>query len=195
MQQFINLQTLISNDRLANIIKYSEMVRCLEGDFFEFGVFRGGSLELLANLHPERSIIGIDSFCGLPAPGEYDTHDKGDFSEVDFGAIKGYFSTMHRNVTLLRGFSPKVFDKIHKFKMTSFVHVDVDLYNSVYHACDFFYPRLVDGGVMLFDDYGFESTPGCKSYLDEFSKIITPAYQGELEYYPGHSNKQYLIVK
>ena len=36
-----------------------------------------------------------------------------------------------------------------------FVHVDVDLFEPTRESIAFFYPRMVPGGVMLFDDYGF----------------------------------------
>jgi len=49
-----------------------------------------------------------------------------------------------------------------------FVHVDADIYRSVLDACAFFWPRLSPGGVLVFDDYGFESCPGAKRAVDEY---------------------------
>jgi len=48
------------------------------------------------------------------------------------------------------------------------VHIDVDIYQSVKDCCEFFYPRLHAGGVMLFDDYGKWTCPGAKLAVDEF---------------------------
>jgi len=50
----------------------------------------------------------------------------------------------------------------------AFAHVDVDIYRSVLDCCEFIYPRLVQGGFMLFDDYGFASCPGARRAVDEF---------------------------
>ncbi len=202
----LNLQTLLSNDRLANIIRYSEMVKDLEGDVAEFGVFRGGTLELLAQLHPSKRVIGIDSFEGLPYPSEKDTHKLGDFNEVDYAAIYGYFKTLFLNVQLHKGFSPGVFNNLHPHRMYSFVHIDVDLYQSVKDGLDYFYPRMIKGGVILLDDYGWQSTPGAKIAVDEFIKYLLEGEAKkiddifgcikELRYYKnGPSHKQFLIIK
>lgn len=203
---FLKLQTLLSLDRIANLIRFNELTKDLEGDICEFGVFRGGSLELLAQLNPGKTVWGIDSFEGLPAPTEKDNyHHEGDFKEVEYENIKGYFGTMYRNVNILKGWSPSVFKEIDPFKKFSYVHIDVDLYQSVKDGLDYFYPRMVDGGVIILDDYGWESTEGAMKATDEFvqSLISTypPSYCGELFYFPWvsgwckKSHKQYLIVK
>ncbi|MBP6694998.1 MAG: hypothetical protein KA161_07705 [Saprospiraceae bacterium] len=208
MMENIKLQTLLSLDRLANLIRYNELIKELEGDVAEFGVFRGGSLELLAQLNPGKTVWGIDSFEGLPAPTDKDNyHKEGDFKEVEYENIKGYFGTMYRNVNLLKGFSPAIFLNIDPFKKFCFVHIDVDLYQSVKDGLDYFYPRMVDGGVIILDDYGWESTEGAKKATDEFAAEINPNFFGELFYYGNgetsfacrnqqpNSHKQFLIIK
>lgn len=49
-----------------------------------------------------------------------------------------------------------------------FVHVDVDLYEPTHGCIEYFYPRLVTGGVLLCDDYGSLNWPGAKQAIDEF---------------------------
>jgi len=204
MNPFGILPTLISTDRLCNLIRYSEMVKDLEGDIAEFGVFQGGSLEILAKFNLHKTVWGIDSFEGLPISCEKDNfHKQGDFSETSYENLKGYFGIQHRNVNLLQGFSPDIFNVIHPHKKFCFVHVDVDLYQSVKDALDFFYPRMVTGGVIILDDYGFESTQGAKIAIDEFKKYLNEenikgnifSKAGELFYYGNYSHKQYLIIK
>jgi O-methyltransferase len=46
--------------------------------------------------------------------------------------------------------------------------VDADLYTSVRECCEFFWPRMVNGGVVVFDDYGFSNCPGAKKAIDEY---------------------------
>ena len=197
MDSILNLDTLISNDRLANIIKYADLARPLEGNYAEVGVFRGGSLELIAKLNPDKEIYAFDSFTGLPRPTEHDNyHQEGDFKDTDYEGLKFYFERFHHNITLFKGFVPHTFTMIDPFKMYSFVHIDVDLYQSVKDSLDYFFPRMVMGGIIIIDDYGFESTRGALVSVDEFVSNITPAFKGELFYYPGGpSHKQYLIVK
>ena len=49
-----------------------------------------------------------------------------------------------------------------------FVHLDVDIYEPTRFALDFFDSRLVVGGIVIVDDYGFVTCPGAKRAVDEF---------------------------
>lgn len=47
-----------------------------------------------------------------------------------------------------------------------FVHVDVDLYQPTRASLEYFWPRLVAGGVIVCDDYNW---PGARQAVDEFA--------------------------
>ena len=194
MNQFSQLPTLLSVDRICNLISYSNRCQDIPGDFLEFGVYRGGSLEILAKHNPDKTIFGIDSFKGLPAASQYDSyHTEGDFSDTDHILLNGYFKLVYKNVRLVKGFSPDVFNFFdnphHRF---AFVHIDVDLYQSVLDGINFFWPRMSPGGIMLFDDYGFGSTLGAKKAIQE---SVVYKIGHELKYADGLSNKQFIVVK
>lgn len=206
MNPFATLPTLLSTDRLCNLISYSQ--RAPEGLIAEFGLYQGGSLEVIAKYNPERAVYGIDSFQGLPAPSQYDTHHEGDFHDVDYQGITGYFKMLYPNVRILKGYSPNVFQFFDDHAQFAFCHIDVDLYESVKHAIDFFYPRMVEGGIMIFDDYGWSSTLGAKRAVDEWVEaigeylqsnrqegLIIPAVATKLFYADGVSSKQFIVVK
>ena len=53
----------------------------------------------------------------------------------------------------------------------AFDHIDVDLYAPTRDALKFFYPRLIEGGIMLFDDDGFMTCPGARQAINEFIDI------------------------
>lgn len=197
MTTFSQLPTLLSTDRILNLIKYSNRAAELPGYFVEFGVYKGGSLEILAKFNPTKTVFGIDSFAGLPKPTEnVDFHAEGEFNDADFTAIHGYFRTLYPNqVRVLKGFSPQVFEFFDVHSRFAFGHIDVDLYQSCKDAAEFFWPRLVEGGSLLWDDYGFSSTRGAKKAIDEFLETVIPRFHGELKYLDGLSHKQYLIIK
>ena len=46
-----------------------------------------------------------------------------------------------------------------------FIHLDVDLYDPTAGGLAYFYPRLVPGGIIMTDDYGW---PGARRAFDEF---------------------------
>ena len=55
------------------------------------------------------------------------------------------------------------------------VHMDVDLYEPYRDSIEFFFPRLVEGGAMVFDDYGLTQFPGAKLAIDEAMDIMKPS--------------------
>ena len=56
------------------------------------------------------------------------------------------------------------------------VHIDLDLYDPIRDSIEFFYPRLVEGGIMVFDDYGLSQFPGTKLAVDEAVKSMSPSF-------------------
>lgn len=196
---FATLPTLLDITRLTNIIKYSCKANTeLDSNalFCEFGSYKGGSAEVIAKFNPNRPLFVIDSFQGLPPTDpERDFHHESEFSDVDYLGITGYFKMLYKNVRVLKGFSPDIFNFFDEHARYSFVHVDCDIYSSCSHAIDFFYPRLIEGGFIIFDDYGFSSCKGVKTCVDEFAETIEPKFKGELIDADRVSSKQYLIVK
>lgn len=197
---FTKLPTLLSPDRLANLIKYSHYASRLSGAVIELGVYKGGSLELLANENPGTDIFGVDSFQGLSAPTQYDFHNEGEFADVDAIGIIGYFKMMHPSVRIIKSFIPdafKFFDENARFR---FAHIDLDLYQPITDSLNFLLPRMTVGGVIVLDDFGFTSTPGCPKAIEDFfsNKQNAVTHRQELKYFSTDSSdscKQYLIIK
>lgn len=162
-------KSLIDLPRLQFLIDQAQICKDMkiEGAVIEIGVYEGGSLARIAGIFPNKIVYGIDTFEGMPDPSSYDTHKKGDFGDVNFLKVKEWFDNNLLNVRLIKGFFPVVANQIHEDKFC-FVHVDCDIYPSVLDCCKYFYPRLVDNGVMIFDDYGFPTTPGAKIAVDEY---------------------------
>jgi len=95
-----------------------------------------------------------------------DQHRSGDFSESSFDRVQSLVKPFD-NVTLKKGVFPASAAGLENERF-SFVHIDVDIYQSVLDSCEWFYPRLLPGSVMIFDDYGFVSCPGASQAVDEF---------------------------
>ena len=70
-----------------------------------------------------------------------------------------------------------------------FVHLDMDIYEPTIFALKFFNDRLVKGGVILLDDYGFDTCPGIPRAVQEFTET-QPGYFG-MSLLTG----QYLLIK
>ena len=172
--------TLLTEEALFTIYQTASGVRTITGDIAEIGVYKGGTAWLLGSIFSEsnRSVLMFDTFAGMPdsADSIRDLHKEGDFSDTSLAAVTKLLSS-RPNAIPVAGFFPATATPFaqHQF---AFVHIDVDIYQSVLDCCDFFYPRLSTGGVLVFDDYGQRSCPGAKQAVDEFfaSRPETPFY-------------------
>ena len=169
--------TLVSPDRLW--VLYSLALQCLklDGEFWECGVYKGGTARMLAELladHgptarglPATILRLFDTFSGMPSTDpSKDWHRAGDFTDTSALAVRdfvghGDFVAMHP------GWIPQTFLPLAQAEI-SFAHVDVDIYQSVLDCCRFILPRLKVGGVIVFDDYGFPTCPGARAAVDEY---------------------------
>lgn len=118
------------------------------GCFVEFGVYQGGSAWYLSKLAEEqgRECYLYDTFEGIPYKGEYDSHRVGDFADTNYEAVCAAIPY----AKVIKGVFP---DSVVPMPPIAFVHVDCDQYQAVTDAIDHFGPRMVPGGLMLFDDY------------------------------------------
>jgi O-methyltransferase len=141
----------------------------LKGDIAEIGVYRGGTASILGHFADAtgKQLHLFDTFAGMPETDSVkDWHKKGDFSDTSLDQVRRNLSSV-RNVNFYPGFFPATAGPV-KDAIFCFVHVDVDIYQSVKDCCDFYYPKLQAGGVMLFDDYGKFTCPGALKAVDEF---------------------------
>lgn len=195
MTQFgTHIDSLLSTDRILNLIKYSNAA-AKGGYIFECGVFRGGSLEILAKYNPGVSILAVDSFEGVSEASEFDVHQEGDFGGISSRAIIGFFEMAYPAVRIFKGWVPKIFEVFDEHTRFSFSHIDLDMHDAVRLACDFVFPRTLTGGMILFDDYKCKTTPGATKAIDEFFADKDCKFKGELFFYEGgESHKQFLVV-
>ena len=63
------------------------------------------------------------------------------------------------------GYIPDTFAHA-RIDQLAYAHVDVDLYQSVLDCVEYVYPKLVPGGILMFDDYGFPSCSRAREAAD-----------------------------
>ena len=125
----------------------------LPGPAFEFGVYNGRTINVIAKKLSDRNIYGFDSFEGLPE----------DWQRTKSGSIKhvkGHFALdalpdVESNVTLIKGFFnsslPKWLEE-NSLESISFLHIDCDLYSSTVTVFECLQPFIVPGTVIVFDE-------------------------------------------
>jgi O-methyltransferase len=163
---------MVSRDRCHVLWRTLQQSLRLGGDLVECGVFRGGTALLAARTvaasgeHAAQRLHLFDSFQGMSA----NTSEEESFRAGDFGrtspehvrTLLGPYSFVDMHV----GFIPDTFRGLHLDRI-AWAHVDLDLYESIRSAIDYLYPRLMPGGFLIFDDYGFPSCPGARRAVDE----------------------------
>lgn len=165
------------SERLLNLLYF--LIYAVENSknpIAECGVFRGFSALaiklVLSNIHKDNQLFLIDSFEGLSEPVKEDwTSDKGNFmskghfaTPVDF--VQNIFNS-YDDVKIVKGWIPEPFVSLPESNW-SFVHLDVDLYVPIYDSLNYFYPKMVSGGVIINDDYNSPYFPGAGIAWREF---------------------------
>lgn len=136
------------------------------GNFAECGVYAGMSMFFVADLC-KNNFIGIDSFQGVSKPSRHDTEY---FKHHDLSIDIKYTSSFlknFKNIILYRGWIPEVFNDI-KENSYSYVNIDVDLYEPTKNSIEYFWPKIISGGVLICDDYGSEKTIGARKAMNDY---------------------------
>lgn len=137
------------------------------GIIAEVGVYKGGTAKLIATTAPNCAVYLFDTFEGMPnATDGIDYHGVGSFSDTTLERVQALLADC-RNVHIVQGTFPDTGGVVGNERF-ALVHLDVDNYRSNKDALEFFYPRMECGGVIVFDDYEWEHTPGIRQSIDEF---------------------------
>lgn len=176
----IKYRILLDPKRAHTLYLCAKNCVSIDGDYAELGVYRGAGSKLIieASQHNKRMHL-FDTFEGLPEVNlENDPYWKeGDMSETSLEEVQSFLNC--ENALFYKGFFPASAAEV-QCSAYAFVHIDVDIYQSVKDACIYFYSKMTPGGMMLFDDYAFLSCPGVKKAVDNFfsDKPETPVVIG-----------------
>lgn len=157
---------LLTVNESIQVLECAESALKVKGDFAEVGVFRGGSARLIAEVKGKRKLHLFDTFEGLPATDEIDKYVESYAMQALLTQVKNQLRQFS-GIIFYKGLFNQTSIKI-KNKKFAFVHLDVDLFSSTKSCLEFFYPRMVKGGILLTHDYPF--MPGVKKAFDDFLK-------------------------
>lgn len=166
--------TLVDADRAWTLAQCLRHTQALSGEVWETGVYQGGSATLLKLLLEEAGAAGdrttlrlFDSFEGLPhSHHKLDFHHAGDFADTGLEQVRTTVGAEDW-IDFRKGWIPATFTGLEQARIR-FAHIDVDLHPAILDCCAFIYPRLVPGGMLVFDDYGLPSCPGARAAVDQF---------------------------
>ena len=161
----------------------------IPGAIVECGVWKGGSaltiiLTLIKFGDTDRQIYLYDTYNGMTKPTSMDFSildkklalprwEKNQFKEWEIGTLeevkKILFYTKYslNKIVFVKGDVEETISQIYPEKI-SLLRLDTDWYSSTKHELVNLFPRLVNGGVLIVDDYGYWA--GSKKAVDEFFK-------------------------
>ena len=177
--------TMLSNERLYNLFKQARDLcrRNVAGNFVECGVAAGGSSALLAYVIKQhstqpRKLFSLDSFSGMPAATDRDTHLGITADGTGWGT-----GTCAAPVQSLLNICERlaVADVVHpipgyfedtvpvekvRLGTIALLHLDGDWYSSTKVVLENLYDQVTNGGILQIDDFGFWD--GCREAIVEF---------------------------
>ncbi len=164
-------KTLVSADRCYVLFVLLQQALHVEGDIWECGVYKGGTAAMEAAIlkdhHSSKRLYLFDTFEGMPeTDSNKDWHERGDFSDTSLEEVSRFVGFENQRV-IRKGFIPETFRGLELVKI-AFAHIDLDIYKSILDSLNFIWPRLTNGGFIVFDDYGAPTCPGARAAVDEF---------------------------
>ena len=158
--------TLVDKYRCFELWRLVEQSAKLEtGALIEIGVWRGGTAALTAtqarHLGLRDKVYACDTFSGVVKAGDEDPHYlRGEHADTSRRSVEEllYDTLKLHNIEILSGVFPEgTGAEVENFKFR-FCHIDVDVYHSAKDATEWIWGRLVPGGIIIYDDYGWDTT-------------------------------------
>lgn len=182
----LGLKVSRSTRKAVYFRKMYRKISGIEGDVVECGVGRMISFQILADLlrdeGSDRKLWGFDSFEGFPEPTAEDTSPRnpqaGEWSYLKpedvakFLFVSGFKKNwIQSHIEVVKGFFQDSLPK-NTLSKIALLHLDVDLYDSYRTCLKHLFPKVVPGGVVLFDEYANRTDetkfPGARKAIDEY---------------------------
>lgn len=184
--------TMTSVERLVTLSRAVDYLleNKIDGDIVECGVWRGGSMMLVAKKlalakETKKRLFLFDTFEGMNSPGEEDVawdevsaREKLDNANKFEGRNVWCFSTLEevrkniescqypqQNIVFVEGPVERTLP-YEGIEQISLLRLDTDWYESTKHELEHLFDKLVVGGILIVDDYGHWQ--GARKAVDEF---------------------------
>lgn len=181
---FMNIYSQIQNNTLVDIYRCYELwqlvlkINSLNPGtaILEVGVWRGGTAGImsqqLSNLKSMATLYLADTFEGVAKAGAKDSfYTGGEHNDTSQQIVEDVLNNKSRylHYKILKGIFPD--DTAHEIPSTEqfgLCHIDVDVYDSAKDILEWVWNKLIPGGVVVFDDYGFHSCTGVTKLVEEY---------------------------
>jgi len=182
-QEFLNVHNKIKDYTLVDIYKCYELWQLVEKvneikkgvAIIEIGVWRGGSAGIIAKklsiLNSNNKLYLADTFTGVVKASDKDFFYKGgEHKDTTKDIVENLLNETinYKNYEILTGIFPEETSiNIPNKESFGLCHIDVDVYDSAKGIVEWIWDKMIIGGMIVFDDYGFESCTGIPKYVEE----------------------------
>jgi O-methyltransferase len=148
-----------------------------DGDLIECGVFRGDCAKTImhyCDLNSSNKVFWLlDSFDGFDRT-QLTKKEQELRTEKQFRGVLEFVTEKFRGdkcARIVPGFVPTTFERV-TAKSFCFAHIDMNASYPEKEALGFIFPRLKEGGVIVFDDYGHAGHEEQRVELDNMAKKL-----------------------
>ena len=100
---------------------------------------------------------------------ETELNSIGKYSELTIDMVKNNLKEFENNIIYHEGYIPESFEKTpNNPKSIIFIHVDLNSAKPTLASLKYFFPKLKERGIILFDDYGAANYFETRKMIDEF---------------------------
>jgi hypothetical protein len=171
-----NVKTFLYLSRMLEIATRGD------GVVVECGVGKARTFQMLALLLEEedkgRPLWGFDSFEGFPEPSKEDASPrnpkKGEWKVMRHQDAEALIADLRVDtpVKIVKGFFEDTLARTTELPPIALLHLDVDLYQSYKTCLENLFPKVIKGGVVMFDEYRNPGErgnfPGARTAIDEY---------------------------
>jgi O-methyltransferase len=169
----IKEHTLVDQYRCFELWDLAQQMSGLEGAVVEVGVWRGGTAAILAKASGAESRVFLcDTFEGVvKASADQDSVYKGgEHADTSISLVESLLVSLGlSNCFILKGIFSEETAHLLTESSVKICHIDVDVYQSAKDIFTWVWPRLIPGGVVIFDDFGFGACEGITQLVNEIT--------------------------
>ena len=173
--------TLLDKPRLYTFYFLTSQIKKANGDILDIGCMKGGVGILMSFLNLKGRIMLFDTFEGFLD--KENLHKDNIFKYEGYGELKDLIKKLKLKKTkVYKKYFPVNIDQL-KIKKIKLCHIDVNTYKSTKSSYEFVKDKIVNNGIIVFDDYGMHGVENVTRFINGIIKKDKKKFKFILNYF------------